>query len=217
MEVSGNLRSVLGGWGASGLVLMPADGTFRGPIAVRLDAPGVASTRDQDQMGLRGCPSTQIELKFVRASSGAGNAGNEEPMDILRAGTAAIARGISRQAFERALQYAETRRQGGMAIIDHDAVSDMLGTMASKLACPLPPFGGTERSIGVKVVATNDAISITEDAVQVFGGTGYMCETGVEKLMRDAKYCQMFPESSWTAKEMLLSLVRTSRDGNSAY
>ncbi len=49
--------------------------------------------------------------------------------------------------------------------------------------------------------------------MQVFGGTGYMVETGVEKLMRDAKYCQLFPECNWVAHD---ELMRSERAGHGA-
>jgi alkylation response protein AidB-like acyl-CoA dehydrogenase len=62
-----------------------------------------------------------------------------------------------------------------------------------------------------KVAATDAAVMSTTDAVQVFGGSGYMVETGIEKLMRDAKYCQLFPEPNWVAQDELLRLERASR------
>jgi alkylation response protein AidB-like acyl-CoA dehydrogenase len=47
--------------------------------------------------------------------------------------------------------------------------------------------------------------------VQVFGGTGYMVETGIEKLMRDAKYCQLFPEPNWVAHDEMMRIERAGR------
>ncbi len=59
-----------------------------------------------------------------------------------------------------------------------------------------------------KTAVTDAAVLSTIDAVQVFGGMGYMHETGVEKLMRDAKYCQLFPTPNWHARDALLEFTR---------
>jgi len=118
-----------------------------------------------------------------------------------------------------ALEYARARRQGGVAIIEHDAVSDMLSAMAVRLACwPKIAAGdgpecGRAQALAAKIAATDAAVASTTDAVQVFGGTGYMAETGVEKLMRDAKYCQLFPEPNWVAHDQL---IRSQRAGGAA-
>jgi len=61
------------------------------------------------------------------------------------------------------------------------------------------------------VASTTDAVASTTDAVQVFGGTGYMVETGIEKLMRDAKYCQLFPEPNWVAHDALKRMGNSGR------
>ncbi|HET7177440.1 MAG TPA: acyl-CoA dehydrogenase family protein, partial [Solirubrobacterales bacterium] len=126
---------------------------------------------------------------------------------LLRAGCAAIARGVSRRAQEMALAYAQERVQGGVPIVEHDAVRQMLAAMSVRLAAtPAPPGAELEQSaaLAAKVAATEAAVATSTDAVQVFGGTGYMHETGVEKLMRDAKYLQLWPEPNWTADDALV-------------
>ena len=120
-----------------------------------------------------------------------------------------------------ALEYAHARQQGGVAIIEHDAVSDMLSAMAVRLACwpadrRRAPAGlaiEETQALAAKIAATDAAVASTTDAVQVFGGTGYMVETGIEKLMRDAKYCQLFPEPNWVAHD---ELMRSERAGRAA-
>ncbi|MBI4897581.1 MAG: hypothetical protein HY827_04350 [Actinobacteria bacterium] len=69
---------------------------------------------------------------------------------------------------------------------------------------------GSELAIGLasKISLTDAAVLTTLDAIQVFGGMGYMRETGVEKLMRDAKYCQVYPRPNWIARDELLELQR---------
>jgi hypothetical protein len=121
-----------------------------------------------------------------------------------------------------AFEYAQARRQGGAAIIEHDAVSDMLAAMAVRLRCG-PRLAtdssqiaiGAAQALAAKVAATDAAVASTTDAVQIFGGTGYMRETGIEKLMRDAKYCQLFPEPNWVAEDELMGWERADRNDGS--
>jgi hypothetical protein len=185
--------------------------------------------RDFAQMGLRAAPAASVELTGVscapalggsdgRADGGSAELSVADADTLLRAGTAAIAHGIARRAYEMALEYAHARRQGGVAIIEHDAVSDMLSAMAVRLACwpgiAVDPAGlavDPAQALAVNIAATDAAVASTNDAVQVFGGTGYMVETGIEKLMRDAKYCQLFPEPNWVAHDELMRSERAVR------
>jgi Acyl-CoA dehydrogenases len=216
-QIGGRVASALGAHGADGLVIL-ADRPQPAAWAIVAGAPGLALERDIAQMGLRAAPAASIEMVGVKSAASAveGNgsartAGVASALALLRAGTAAIARGIARRAHEMALEYAHARRQGGVAIIEHDAVSDMLAAMAVRLGCR--PQVATDPSrisideaqaIVAKISATDAAVASTTDAVQVFGGTGYMVETGIEKLMRDAKYCQLFPEPNWVTQNELL-------------
>jgi alkylation response protein AidB-like acyl-CoA dehydrogenase len=207
-RLDGRVESAIGACGAARLVLA-LSGPEPTSFVIDAGADGVLVDRDEAQMGLRGAPAASVTLKGVDGSVTGGVPG--PALALLNAGTAAIARGISRRAFELALEYAKTRTQGGVAIIDHDAVGDMLSAMTVRLGCPLPRFGGIAVALGAKIAATDGAVATTQDAVQVFGGTGYMHDTGVEKLMRDAKYCQLFPEPNWIAQRELLGLEPWTR------
>ena len=84
-----------------------------------------------------------------------------------------------------ALEYAHARQQGGVGIIEHDAVSDMLSAMAVRLACwpqiaadPARLVVDGAQALAMKIAATDAAVASTTDAVQVFGGTGYMVGPG---------------------------------------
>jgi len=226
-HLDGRIACALGAHGADGLVIL-LDGPA--PVAWALDAGagGCKIERDLAQMGLRAAPAASIELAGVscapapggsdgRADGGSAELGVAGALALLRAGTAAIARGIARRAHEMALEYAHARQQGGVAIIEHDAVSDMLSAMAVRLA--FPPEVATDpaglavektQALAAKIAATDAAVASTTDAVQVFGGTGYMVETGIEKLMRDAKYCQLFPEPNWVAHDELMRSERAA-------
>ncbi len=217
--IGGRVASALGAHGADGLVIL-ADRPQPAAWAIAAGAPGLALERDGAQMGLRAAPAASIEMVGVKsAASGVDGNGSvasasvASALALLRAGTAAIARGIARRAYEMALEYAHARNQGGVPIIEHDAVTDMLAAMAVRLGCR-PEIAADPSRIAVdeaqaivaKISATDAAVATTTDAVQVFGGTGYMVETGIEKLMRDAKYCQLFPEPNWITQNGLLRL-----------
>ncbi len=224
--LDGGIACMLGAYDADGIVIL-LDGPA--PLAWTLDtsAGGCEIEHDLAQMGLRAAPAASVELAGVGctaalsgADGGSAELGVAGALALLRAGTAAIAHGIARRAYEMALEYAHARQQGGVAIIEHDAVSDMLAAMAVRLACwpeiAVDPAGlavEEAQALAVKIAATDAAVASTTDAVQVFGGTGYMVETGVEKLMRDAKYCQLFPEPNWVAHD---ELMRTERSGRAA-
>jgi alkylation response protein AidB-like acyl-CoA dehydrogenase len=223
-QLDGSVACALGAYGADGLVIL-LDGPEPAAWAVGAGAAGLTLERDRPQMGLRAAPAASVELAGVSctpardASGGSATAVNvASALALLRAGTAAIARGISRRAYETALEYAHARKQGGVTIIEHDAVSDMLSAMAVRLALrpeiASDPAGlaiDEVQALAAKIATTDAAVASTTDAVQVFGGTGYMVETGIEKLMRDAKYCQLFPEPNWVAHDELMRPERTSR------
>ncbi len=158
------------------------------------------------QLGLGATPALALTLREVRGVS-CGDA--EAVTTLLHAGVAAIARGVARRAETMARAYAEQRRQGGGPIIVHGAVRDMLARMAERrLGGTVPGAPRLAAALAARIGATDAAVVTTTDAVQVFGGMGYMVETGVEKLMRDAKACQLYPMSNWLAREWLLELER---------
>ncbi len=196
-SLTGRVTCALGAHGADALVLIGGRQTV-----IPTHTPGLTCERDNTQMGLRAAPMAEVTLDSVAAQPDLTTGG--ESLALLRAGIAAISRGIARRAHEMALVYARERHQGGVAIIEHDAVSDMLAAMAVRLTLPLPTAIGERQALAAKIGLTDAAVATTIDAVQVFGGTGYMRETGIEKLMRDAMYCQLFPESNWVARDELM-------------
>lgn len=230
-SLSGRLCPALGALGADGLAVLT-----REPDAAILTfpagSPGMEITSTEPQLGLRA--ATAAAISFSAATAEIALPLSEAPsvaqsLTLLRAGTAAIARGVARRAQEMALAYAETRLQGGVPIVEHDAVREMLAAMAVRLsAAPCPSGSGGEgpagalsgangqaagtdadavRAVGVKVATTDAAVATTTDAVQVFGGAGYMHETGIEKLMRDAKVLQLWPEPNWVGSRMVATAL----------
>jgi alkylation response protein AidB-like acyl-CoA dehydrogenase len=208
--LNGHIRMALGALGADGIVVLGNAGAG-GAYVVARDATGCAMQPTTAQMGLRAARAADIEFADtpVQAVTPA-----PQVSTLILWGVAAIARGIARRAYEIASTYAETRLQGGVPIIEHGAVRSMLASMVARLqdgrvpASGAPGVGDHAGALAAKVRATDDALEIAIDAVQVLGGSGYMREAGVEKLMRDARYCQLYPEPNWVARDRLLDLDR---------
>ncbi|MGB7587543.1 MAG: acyl-CoA dehydrogenase family protein [Solirubrobacterales bacterium] len=208
--LSGRLCPALGALCADGIVVVT-----REPEPAVLAFPDgtgdVEMTLAEPQLGLRSAVAACISFSGAKAAVALPPAdavvAAAQSMALLRGGAAAIARGIARRAQEMALAYAEMRFQGGVPIVAHDAVREMLAGMAVRLASapcpPATPDAAAASVIAVKVANTDAAVTTTTDAVQVFGGTGYMHETGIEKLMRDTKMLQLWPEPNWVGRKLV--------------
>lgn len=208
--VSGALSPALGALGADGIVVVES-GAEPAVLALSADTPGLRVEACDPLLGLRSAATARISFSSAAAEPASpaadARAAADASLALLRAGSAAIARGVARRAQEMALEYAENRFQGGVAIVEHDAVRRMLAAMSVRLAATPDPPGaelGEIAALTAKVAATEAALATATDAVQVFGGTGYMHETGVEKLMRDAKVLQIWPEPNWMADDPIV-------------
>lgn len=198
-------RISLGALGADGLVAVES-GAAPAVLALPAGAPGLAIEACEFQLGLRSAAAARVSLSDEAGERVVAD-GAAASLALLRAGCAAIARGVARRAHELALEYAQGRVQGGVAIVEHDAVRRMLAAMSVRLVTLPPPRGADldeAAALAAKLAATEAALETATDAVQVFGGTGYMHDTGVEKLMRDAKYLQLWPEPNWTADDAIV-------------
>ncbi len=180
-------------------------------FAVPTDAEGFHVARALDKMGQRSSPTAELFLEDVRVPEenvigglGQGWALNKQTLAASRGPTGAIAVGVARAAFEAALEYACTRVQGGKPLVEHQLIQEMLADMAIEIeaarllvwkACSVAenqlPIPMREASMA-KVFASDVAMRVTTNAVQILGGYGYMKEMGVEKLMRDAKLTQIY-------------------------
>ena len=128
-------------------------------------------------------------------------------LDRTRPGVAAMATGIARAAFEFATEYSKERVQFGVPIAMHQAIQFMIADMATKVhlsrlatwnSAVLLDQGkrNTLESSHAKRFAADSAMEVTTDAVQVYGGYGFIKEYPVEKLMRDAKIMQLYEGTS---------------------
>jgi hypothetical protein len=128
-------------------------------------------------------------------------------LDRTRPGVAAMAVGIARAAFEFATEYSKERVQFGVPIAMHQAIQFMIADMATKVEACAPAHlavgvlldqgkRNTLESSHAKRFAADTAMEVTTDAVQVYGGYGFIKEYPVEKLMRDAKIMQLYEGTS---------------------
>jgi len=174
----------------------------------------VTVDKHEDKMGLRASNTATISFNDTEVPAenllGEENHGFKLAMmtlDRTRPGVASMATGIARAAFEFASDYSKERVQFGVPIAMHQAIQFMIADMATKIAAArllvwnsavLLDQGkrNTLVSSHAKRFAADSAMEITTDAVQVYGGYGFMKEYPVEKLMRDAKIMQLYEGTS---------------------
>jgi butyryl-CoA dehydrogenase len=190
----------------------PAKGS-RGISAfiVEKGTEGFSFGKVEDKMGIRA--SVQMELIFedcrIPVSNLIGKEGQGfiiamKTLDRTRPGVGAQALGIAQGAFELAFNYAQARHQFGQPISAFQSIQFMLADMATQIEAARALLYQTARMIdsGAKSVSKQSAMSklytsdvamrVTVDAVQIFGGYGYMRDYPIEKFMRDAKITQIY-------------------------
>ena len=172
--------------------------------------PGLSFGKPEDKMGLHGDPVAQVIFDGVHldpdrriGAEGQGMAIALHALDNGRLGIAAAATGLAQSALDAATAYAMERRQFGKAIIEFQGLAFLLADMeaavtsaraaylyAARLKDAGRPY--TKEASVAKLVATDAAMKVTTDAVQVFGGYGYTRDFPVERYMREAKVTQIF-------------------------
>ncbi|OPZ44403.1 MAG: Acyl-CoA dehydrogenase [Actinobacteria bacterium ADurb.BinA094] len=177
---------------------------------VPADAAGLSFGKPEDKMGLHGDPVAQVMFDGVHldatrriGAEGQGMAIALHALDNGRLGIAAAATGLAQSALDAATAYAMERRQFGKAIIEFQGLAFLLADMeaavtsaraaylyAARLKDAGRPY--TKEASVAKLVATDAAMKVTTDAVQVFGGYGYTRDFPVERYMREAKVTQIF-------------------------
>ena len=171
---------------------------------------GVVVDKHEDKMGQRASNTASISFDDVEIPLdhlvGEENKGFKIAMmtlDRTRPGVAAMGVGVARAAMEMAIEYSKQRVQFGVPIAMHEAIQFIIADMATKVhlsrlatyhSAALLDQGkrNTIESSHAKRFAADSAMEVTTDAVQVFGGYGFIKEYKVEKLMRDAKILQLY-------------------------
>jgi len=175
---------------------------------------GVVVEQHLDKLGQRATDTSALAFQDVRVpvanrlgEEGEGFKTAMRTLDLTRPGTAAGAVGVARAAFEHAVEYSKGRIQFGQPIAMNQGVNFLVADMAAEIeaarlltwqAAWLIDQGerATLQSSYAKRFAADTAMKVTTDAVQIFGGYGYMKEYPVEKLMRDAKLFQIYEGTS---------------------
>jgi alkylation response protein AidB-like acyl-CoA dehydrogenase len=180
-------------------------------FVVERDDPGVSFGAPEKKLGIKGSPTREVYLDHVRVPRermiGAEHTGFATAMrtlDHTRVTIAAQAVGIAQGALDYALGYAQERRQFGRPIADFQGLQFMLADMGMKVEAArqltYAAAGRSEREdddltffgAAAKCFASDTAMQVTVDAVQVLGGYGYTRDYPVERMMRDAKITQIY-------------------------
>lgn len=199
-------------------------------FAVEVPADGFRVARLEHKMGIRGSPTAELTFDNVRVpaanrigAEGDGFSIAMATLDRSRPGVAAQAVGIAQGALEAATAYARERRQFGQRIGDFQMIGAMLADMDAGVeaarqllytACEVIEAGGHDAarwSAMCKLVAGDTAMRVTTDAVQVFGGYGYIDEFPVERMMRDAKITQLY-EGTQQIQRLVIARALLGRD-----
>jgi len=187
------------------------DAGHRGISAFIVDRDDTVTVdKKEDKMGQRASNTatitfndTEVPAENLLAEENKGFKLAMMTLDRTRPGVAAMATGIARAAFEMATEYSKERVQFGVPIAMHQAIQFMIADMATKIhlsrlatwnSAVLLDQGlrNTIESSHAKRFAGDTAMEVTTDAVQVFGGYGFIKEYKVEKFMRDAKIMQLY-------------------------
>jgi alkylation response protein AidB-like acyl-CoA dehydrogenase len=174
------------------------------------DVPGLSFGKPERKMGLHGVPTTaamydgaEIQADRRIGEEGQGLSIAFSALDSGRLGIAACATGVAQRALDDAVAYAKTREQFGKPVISNQGLGFLLADMAAAVDSARATYldAARRRDAGrpysrqasvAKLVATDAAMKVTTDAIQVLGGYGYTTDFPVERYFRDAKVMQIF-------------------------
>jgi len=189
--------------------------------------PGFQIGKHEDKLGIRGSPTTEVICTDVRVPA-ANRLGDEgigfklalRALDHSRVGIGAQAVGIAQGAFDYALGYTKEREQFGKRIADFQGIQFMLADMAMNLeaargmvytAAAMADRGDpglTFTAAAAKCLASDTAMRITTDAVQLLGGYGYVKEYPLERMFRDAKITQIYEGTNQILRVVMARQLR---------
>ena len=178
---------------------------------VEKEDPGILFGKKERKMGIRASVTREIIFEDCRipkerliGREGLGFIVAMRTLDYSRPGVGALGVGLAQAALDEAVKYARQRHQFGQPIISFQAVGHMLADMASQIEAARAlvyavcqyidkkPKDFSKYSAMSKLIASDMAMKITTDAVQILGGCGYTKDYPVEKMMRDAKILQIY-------------------------
>ncbi|MDK2793195.1 MAG: butyryl-CoA dehydrogenase [Deferribacteres bacterium] len=203
-----------GGFKGIGVVFATKDKSLQhkgiSAFIVDLESEGVEILKNEEKLGIRGSYTTAFALDNVKVPKknllGKEGDGFKIAMETLnggRIGIAAQALGIAEGAFDKALAYAQERKQFGKPLSAFQAIQFKIADMATKIeasklitykAAWLKDMKKTNaiESAMAKMYASETATFVTKEAIQIHGGYGYICEYEVERMFRDAKITEIY-------------------------
>ncbi|MEV4598622.1 acyl-CoA dehydrogenase family protein [Amycolatopsis sp. NPDC049253] len=197
-------------------------------LLVDSSTPGLSAAARERKMGLTGSPTAQMIFDNARVPVsrriGAEGSGLKIALSSLssgRLGIAACAVGLAQAALDEAVAYAKGRTQFGKPIIEFQGLefllADMAATVESARATYLDAARRRDRGLDfqrqssiAKLVATDGAMKVTTDAVQVLGGSGYTRDFPVERYMREAKVPQIFEGTNQIQRMVIARALKAS-------
>jgi alkylation response protein AidB-like acyl-CoA dehydrogenase len=197
---------------------------------VEKDTPGFSFGRKEKKLGIRASATRELVFEdcLVPEENIIGRQGMGFTMamrlfDRSRPGIGAQAVGLAQGALEAALDYARKRIQFEHPIISFQAIQHMLANMATEVEAARALVYGAARTIDsgdkgfslesamAKVFASDVAMRVTTDAVQIFGGVGYMRDYPIEKMLRDAKITQIYEGTNQVLRNVIASELRKKK------
>ena len=204
-------------------------------IVVEKGTPGFTFGKKEDKLGIRASATRELVFQDCRVPvenclgrEGTGFITAMKTFDVSRPGVGAQALGIAQGALDLAIEYACTRRQFDAPISSFQGMRFLLADMAMKVEAARALVYATARHIDKqpkerptlysamsKCFASDVAMQVTTDAVQVFGGYGYMHDYPIEKYMRDAKITQIYEGTNQIQREEMSKVLISSFHGRS--
>jgi alkylation response protein AidB-like acyl-CoA dehydrogenase len=197
---------------------------------VEKGTPGFSFGRKEKKLGIRASATRELVFEDclipeenIIGRQGMGFAMAMRIFDRSRPGIGAQAVGLAQGALEAALDYAKKRIQFEHPVISFQAIQHMLANMATEVEAARALVYGAARTIDsgtkgsslesamAKVFASDVAMRVTTDAVQIFGGVGYMRDYPIEKMLRDAKITQIYEGTNQVLRNVIASELRKKK------
>jgi alkylation response protein AidB-like acyl-CoA dehydrogenase len=202
-------------------------------LLVEKGTPGFDFGKKENKMGIRASVTRELVFQDCRVSKscllskeGMGFLVAMRTLDQSRPGVAAQALGIAQGALDKAVEYSRERHQFGKPISSFQGLQFMMADMATQVEAARALTYSVARAVDAgekdvsrmsamaKVFASDTAMRVTTDAVQIFGGYGYMKDYPMEKMMRDAKITQIYEGTNQIQREVIaLGLIKESVRG----
>ncbi|MGE5581836.1 MAG: acyl-CoA dehydrogenase [Bacillota bacterium] len=232
--INGTKQWITNGGEAEIYTIMAKTDKSKGPrgiscFIVEKGTPGFTFGKKENKMGIRASATRELIFDNCRVpkenllggKEGTGFIATMRTFDRTRPGIGAQAIGIAQGALDAAVKYSRERKQFGQSISSFQGLQFMLADMATQLEAARALVYATARMIDsgaknfskesamAKLFASDTAMKITVDAVQIFGGYGYMKEYPVEKMMRDAKITQIYEGTNQIQRQVIaLELIK---------